>query len=398
MAVRRNSGRLFVVLDRTAFYPEGGGQPADQGVLEHAGVSLRVVDVQESERIEHVVDPVEPKGVDVPTLAPGTRVSGTIDGARRFDHMQQHTGQHLLSRAFLRRSNVETVSFHMGHETCTIDVAVSSLSTGTVSAVLDEAAAVIRENRPVRARVLATEAETETEIVEGMRKQSVREVHEGAFRVLTIEDYDSCACGGTHVSRTGEIESVMVLRTERVKGDLTRVHFVCGGRSRRDHAEKIRTVREVVRILKVDEAEVTGAAERLLGRVRAAEKQGRELRAELLPQRATALLEGAVDLGSVSVVATSWRVWADTLHRPRRWWRRSRPNRGGASSRAAWATRSSWTQGKWCATCSPGSVALAVDRPALRRVDSHPRRTLRPWPPRRWNGFARTCREPESSG
>ena len=213
---RANDGRTLY-LDRTAFYPTSGGQPFDTGTL--AGVAVTDV-VDEGERVAHVLA--------APAPAADT-VRGAIDWTRRFDHMQQHTGQHLLSAIFADRFNLETVSVHFGAESSTLDLDAESLPQKTLLTVEQLANAAVTEPRAVS--VSFENAATVT----GLRKPPPRE---GELRVVTIDALDRSACGGTHVRSTAEIGSILLRGTERVR-KTTRVEFICGMRAvraaRADH-------------------------------------------------------------------------------------------------------------------------------------------------------------------
>lgn len=204
------AGGREVVLDRTAFYPTSGGQPNDLGRLGEAAV-LDVID-EEGRGIVHVVDK---------PLQQGAMVAGEIDWRRRFDHMQQHTGQHLLSAVFHDLFGWATLSFHLGAETSTIDLSTAAARQEEIEKAEREANARITENLGVR--VGFEQAET----VEGLRKASERS---GELRIVTIEGLDRSACGGTHVRSTGEIGCLLIRKLEKVRG-VTRVEFVCGGRA-----------------------------------------------------------------------------------------------------------------------------------------------------------------------
>ncbi len=203
--------RFHIVLDRTAFYPTSGGQPHDTGKLSLAAV--HEVFEREDGAIVHVTD--------MP-MTPG-QVRGSVDWPRRWDHMQQHSGQHLLSAAFLERFNWPTVSFHLGREVSTIDLAAPSLDPAQLEAVEARANAIIAEDRPITVR-LCSAAELATL---GVRKAVERD---GPIRVLEIENYDRQPCGGTHVARTGQIGALLLRGCERVK-QYGRVEFVCGARA-----------------------------------------------------------------------------------------------------------------------------------------------------------------------
>jgi alanyl-tRNA synthetase len=201
-----------VILDRTAFYPTSGGQPHDIGKLGEANV-LNVVD--EEVDIAHIVDqPLEPG-----------EVKGCINWPRRFDHMQQHTGQHLLSAMFLERFGLPTVSFHLGAELCTIDLRGPEPSGEILEGAEHAANRVIFEDRPVNVRYGTADQLSQL----GVRKEVDRE---GILRAIEIESADLQPCGGTHVKRTGQIGLILVRRCAKVRQDW-RVEFVCGARAER---------------------------------------------------------------------------------------------------------------------------------------------------------------------
>ncbi|HKT59173.1 MAG TPA: alanyl-tRNA editing protein [Gemmatimonadales bacterium] len=197
-----------VYLDRTAFYPTSGGQPFDTGRLGDADV-VEVVD--EGERIAHLLSaPVT-----------GSPVRARVDWSRRYDHMQQHTGQHLLSAVIADRFGHDTVSVHFGRESSTLDLATASLSHEQVIEAERLANRVATENRPVT--VGFEEAATAT----GLRKPTDRQ---GSIRIVTIERLDRSACGGTHVRATGEIGAILIRKVERIR-QVTRLEFLCGDRA-----------------------------------------------------------------------------------------------------------------------------------------------------------------------
>lgn len=204
---RADDGRR-VYLDRTAFYPTSGGQPHDTGRL--AGVA--VVDVvDEGERVAHLL---------AAPLA-GDRVQGRVDWARRFDHMQQHTGQHLLSAVLAELYGLATASVHFGAEASTLDLDAAAITPEQVAAAEARANAVVTENRPI------TVGFEDAAMATGLRKPSDRE---GPLRIVTIEQLDRSACGGTHVRATGEIGSILIGKVERIRKQV-RLEFLCGGRA-----------------------------------------------------------------------------------------------------------------------------------------------------------------------
>ena len=215
VGVESDGDRQRVELDRTAFYPTSGGQPHDTGRLGGA----RVVDVCELDaaRIAHVVE--RPSGG---TLEVGQTVSGTIDWPRRFDHMQQHSGQHTLSAVFDRRGGARTVGFHLGRSASTIDLD-RELSAEEVADAEADANQIVWDDRLVAIKFVSA-AEAASLL---LRKEPVKS---GPLRLIEIAGVDLSACGGTHVARTGTIGLIAVMATERVKG-ATRVSFLCGRRA-----------------------------------------------------------------------------------------------------------------------------------------------------------------------
>jgi alanyl-tRNA synthetase len=247
VGARSLSGRPAAVLDRTAFYPEGGGQPADRGRIGER----RVLDVLEIEgEILHVLDGDPPSG----------RVSCEVEAARRLDHVQQHHGQHLLSAAFERLAGASTVSFHLGEETCTIDLDVPAARLGeeTLRAVEDHANALVFEDLPVTARDYSDE--------ELARLPLRKEPAKGA-RVVVVGDpgsggiVDASPCGGTHPRRTGEVGAIAVVGLQRW-GDGARVEFVCGRRVLRRLAEANARLAAAAKALRCAPAEVPQASAR----------------------------------------------------------------------------------------------------------------------------------------
>jgi alanyl-tRNA synthetase len=211
VARREMSGAVWVALDRTAFYPGGGGQPPDRGSLG----GLEVLEVMESEgAIWHRVEGSAPEL--------GSAVVGTIDWARRFDHMQQHSGQHILSRAFVETARADTRSFHLGEAVITIDVDHPGPDLELLHRTEERANEIIWEDRAVDVRFLPRDEAMKLPL----RKPP--EV-EGEVRVVEVRGYDWSACGGTHVARTGEVGIIAIVGTERYKGG-TRVSFLAGGR------------------------------------------------------------------------------------------------------------------------------------------------------------------------
>jgi alanyl-tRNA synthetase len=221
-----HQGKTAIVLDRTAFYPTSGGQVHDLGTLTADGKQIVITEVADDEdgRIFHFAS--EP-------LAIGTQVHGSVDAARRRDHVQQHSGQHVLSAAFIRLFNMPTVSFHMGEESCTIDLETAGLSAAQAQKAELLANEVIAEDRPVSIRFVPLEEARQLDLRKLPPKQT------GDLRLIDITDFDLTACGGTHVRATGQIGSILLRKIEKAKQGV-RVEFVCGLRAvktaRRDYA------------------------------------------------------------------------------------------------------------------------------------------------------------------
>ena len=280
--------RTALVLDRSAFYPTSGGQPFDVGMF----ADVRVLEVVEAEdgRILHVVD-------RAPSV---TRLHGAIDWTRRFDHMQQHTGQHVLSAAFARLFDARTESFHMGADYSTIDLA-REMSPAHIATAEDEANRVVWEDRPVTIRFAAADDAASL----GLRKESKRE---GTLRLIDIEGFDLSACGGTHVARTGAIGIIAVSATERFRGG-SRVTFLCGGRVLSGFRAWRDVVAGSVRALSVLPAELPAAIERLQAEGKELRKQLKELQTEAAAHEADALASAAEQTARGRLVAAVLSGW-----------------------------------------------------------------------------------------
>jgi alanyl-tRNA synthetase len=267
-------GRAAVVLDRTAFYPTGGGQPFDTGALGRA----RVVDCVDAEdAVLHVVEGGVPEE--------GASVSGRIDWPRRLDHIQQHTGQHILSQAFVELCGAQTRSFRMTSDASEIDVELRDLSDEKIERAIERANEVIWEDRTVRVHDVTPEEAARLPL----RKDSARE---GELRVIEIEGFDFSPCGGTHAHSTGEVGVIAARGWERAKG-LVRVTFVAGGRALADYRRANRTARAVASLFSVARDGAADAAARLqeenkqlLRRLRSAEELAARAEARELVEEA----------------------------------------------------------------------------------------------------------------
>jgi alanyl-tRNA synthetase len=266
-----------VYLDRTVFYPTSGGQPFDMGTL--GGVAVDEV-VDEDDRIAHVLEaPLK-----------DAEVAGQIDWARRFDHMQQHTGQHLLSAVLLELFDVPTLSFHMGAVTSTIDVGTPALDPKRLERVEERCAEICAEARPVA--ISFEEATSEL----GLRKASERT---GTLRIVAIEGLDRSACGGTHVRSTAEIGPLFTRKLEKLRGNV-RIEFVCGLRALRQARADFRTLSEISRGLSAPFEDTPALVTGLIEKAKALEKTSERLAGELAKREGRELYAAtALDAGGV---------------------------------------------------------------------------------------------------
>jgi alanyl-tRNA synthetase len=284
--VEPRGDRWSVALDRTAFYPTTGGQPFDTGTL--GGV--RVVDVVDEEdgTVSHLVDVTSDQN-----LTPGAVVHGEIDWARRFDHMQQHTGQHVLSAAILSVCRARTVSFHLGAAVSTIDLE-RELSPAELAAAETEANRVVWEDRPVTIRFVSSEEAAALPL----RKEPARG---GTLRLIEVEGFDLSACGGTHVARSGAIGIIAVASWERFKGG-QRIEFLCGGRALGRWRSFRDTIASGVRLLSVLPEEIPATVERMQGDAREQKRAAAAVQTELAKFRARELADAAESIDGTAAV------------------------------------------------------------------------------------------------
>jgi len=275
-------GRRALVLDRTAFYPTSGGQPFDTGWIEFVAAEgdapasllspkLRVSEVIEDEAdgsILHVVERLA-SPLELPL-----RVRGFIDVPRRQDHMQQHSGQHVLSAVMLKLFNAPTVSFHLGEESCTIDLEIPSLSAAQLAQAEQHANQIVWEDR----QVLMHEATPEQ-----ARKVGVRKIPETArerLRLIEVRGVDLCACGGTHVLTTGQIGNIQLRKMEKVKQGI-RVEFICGVRALRYARKDYEVLSEAAALYSSHLWDVPAQSQKLIDSDKAAQKHQQKLLAEI---------------------------------------------------------------------------------------------------------------------
>jgi alanyl-tRNA synthetase len=277
-----------VVLSGTCFYPEGGGQPSDRGTLN----GLPVHSVTETDgRILHIVEGS--------AFKPGGTVRGVVDWERRFDHMQQHSGQHLLSQAFVRVLGADTVSFHLGSEESSIDVGTAYLSGQAVLDVEKEANRIVFENRELRSSVRPA---GDLDSIPLRKRPDLS----GEVRLVEIAEYDWSLCCGTHVRRTGEIGIIKILGWEKYKGG-TRVRFACGSRALRDYQSKTGLVQSLSRLLTAGENEIPGILSKWKDERKITEKRIEALLEESLSAEASRMTAASVSAGRERLVSALFR-------------------------------------------------------------------------------------------
>ncbi|MGZ4159658.1 MAG: alanyl-tRNA editing protein, partial [Neobacillus sp.] len=266
------AGNWYIVLRKTAFYPTGGGQPHDLGTIE----DREVIKVEEIDGdIRHYLEsPIEEIGMEV---------RGVIDWKRRFDHMQQHAGQHILSAAFDHLFQFKTVSFHLGNELLTIDIGTELLTDQEAKQAEELANKIILENRPIEIKWV-----TENELSQyTLRKET--KVKED-IRLVIIPDFDYNGCGGTHPKATGEVQAIKILNWERQKKNI-RVQFVCGNRVLTQLHQKQKVLLELTKFLNAPEKDMGQAVIRLLENGKKLEKSLEQAQDILLQYEAKDLLE-----------------------------------------------------------------------------------------------------------
>jgi alanyl-tRNA synthetase len=304
-----SDGRRALVLDRTAFYPTSGGQTFDTGWIEFVEAvgdepallpipslpipKLRVAEVIEDETdgtilhvVEHLATP----------LAQPLRVRGFIDVDRRQDHMQQHSGQHVLSATFLKLFNAPTISFHMGEESCTIDLEIASLSAAQLIQGERHANQMVWDDRQVLMHEVTPEQ---------ARKAGVRKIPDAAhetLRLIEVRGVDLCACGGTHVKTTGQIGNIQLRKTEKIKQGI-RVEFVCGIRALRIARKDFEILTEAAALHSAQLWELPAQIQKLIDSGKAAQKQQQKLLMEVAELTAQQTLARTPIEGGHKIVA-----------------------------------------------------------------------------------------------
>jgi len=246
-----------VVLDKTAFYPTSGGQPYDRGVIQDIPV---VEVVEDNDEITHILKEELKEEIN-------SEVVGKINWERRFDHMQQHSGQHILSGALMKLWSVETVSFHLGEEVCTLDIAKEKFTEEEARKVEECANEIIFNNKPVKCYFVEGEEE--------LKRLNLRKMpdRKGKIRIIEIENFDLSACGGTHCRATGEVGMIKITKWEK-RGEKIRLEFICGRRAWKDYFRKNKVIKNISNKLTIKDSELGEAIDRML-------EEQKEIRKEL---------------------------------------------------------------------------------------------------------------------
>ncbi len=252
----KHNNRTALILEQTCFYPESGGQPADKGTLN----GVEIIDVIEDKgRILHIVDQEVAE----------TKVNGKVDWKTRFDYMQQHAGQHILSQSFWELMQGKTMSFHLGQDVSTLEIDIQKISDLELEKVEEGANKVIFQNREIKTYFIDEDKIGEIPLRKPPKKT-------GLIRIVEVADYDFSACGGTHPSRTGEIGLIKILKWGRIRNNLS-FEFVCGSRALRDYTLKNRILLQAASRLSVGEEEVPDTLEKLFTDLKSEKKQKRKV-------------------------------------------------------------------------------------------------------------------------
>ncbi len=262
-----------VVLDETAFYPTSGGQPYDKGVIQ----DVPVVEVAEKgDEIIHILKKELKEKIN-------SEVVGKIDWKRRFDHMQQHSGQHILSAAFEKLWNADTVSFYLGDEICTLDIMKDNITSEEVKKAEILSNNIVLENKPIKVYFVDQERANEL----NLRKIPPQK---GDIRIVEIKDFDICACCGTHCGTTGEVGLIKILKWEK-RGVKIRLDFICGKRSFKDYYWKNELIKNISNKLTIKDTELGETVERMLEERKETRKELREVKEKLQEYEAKRLID-----------------------------------------------------------------------------------------------------------
>jgi alanyl-tRNA synthetase len=266
-----------VVLDRTAFYPTSGGQPYDIGVIQDVSV---VEVVEEGKEIIHILKEELKEEIN-------SEVIGKINWERRFDHMQQHTGQHILSGALMKIWEAETVSFHLGEKLCTLDIAKDNLTSGEAYQVEELANRIIFEDRLIKCSFVEGEDE-----LKGFDLRKIPD-RKGKIRIIEVKDFDFSACGGTHCRASGEVGLIKITRWEK-RGNEIRLEFICGQRAWKDYYRKNELIKNISNKLTIKDSDLSEVVEKMLKERKEVKKELKDFKEKLQGYEALDLLHNEV--------------------------------------------------------------------------------------------------------
>ncbi len=284
--------RLAIVLDKSYFYPESGGQPNDQGEI--AGIPVDKLAIREDDdAILHIM---------AGEVWENESVFAKINWERRFDHMQQHSGQHILSQAFMQIAGLPTVGFHLGESLCAIDLPQNALSPSQIEQTEMLANQIIWENRPVTSYFVSRDEAKKLQL------RKIPEIKGDQLRVVEIEDFDLNACGGTHVKSSGEVGIIKLLKFEK-KNDQIRVSFLCGKRALLDYRQKNGVISRLVSELTTGEANLPHSVAKLGNELKSANKELKQTRRRLLEVEAAALLDKTPSQNGVRIIRQVLMDW-----------------------------------------------------------------------------------------
>ena len=266
--------RLAVVLDETAFYPTSGGQTYDIGIIQDVPV---VEVVEDNDEIIHVLKKELKEEIN-------SEVVGKIDWERRFDHMQQHLGQHILSGALMEIYAAETVSFHLGEKVCTLDIAKEKITEEEVKKTEECANEIIFNNKPVKCYFVEGEEE--------LKRLNLRKMpdRKGKIRIIEVENFDLSACGGTHCRVTGEVGLIKITKWEK-RGEKIRLEFICGWRAWEDYFRKNELIKNISNKLTIKDSELEEAIDRMLEEQKKIRKELKEFKEKLQEHEAKRLID-----------------------------------------------------------------------------------------------------------
>jgi alanyl-tRNA synthetase len=282
----RIEGRTSILLDQSYFYPTSGGQPFDTGYLDAA----QVVDVLMGAdgELHHLL------AGEAPDLHPGQHIHGRIDWPRRYDHMQQHSGQHLLSQVFYRLFGFETISVHFGASESTLDLDAPTIEPEQLHKAERYANQLVYRTLPIRAYFVG---DAQLPSVPLRRPPKVT----GAIRIVEIDQFDYSACGGTHVRTTAEIGPIFLIKAERRRGQ-TRLTFLCGQRSLEDYGRKHQLLGQIASLYSTDIHETPALVARDLAQIKELQRTVDLLQTQLLVYEAAALVQTATPSGAYRII------------------------------------------------------------------------------------------------